>query len=696
MSKNYQKAARGWLYALAAVIAGTCFSATPAQSATCFLPSGECSTGKIGAGPSGGESTPEYCVGYDITEKEYNAKYNNACWDCSDSCVKTSGGTFYKCKTVNNTTWYDKYNVCCTDGTKYDKDDGKCCAGGKCDHPCSGGKQWSPTLKQCVCPSNLETDGNGNCCASGQVLDENKNCTTPCTPKDCSSYPYTSDPGNSEKCEIGCNKGTRYKCKSGYTYSGGKCVEPPAPTPTPKCTDVAATSTRDIISKDYATKEATSQTISTDAVLSCGAGDGPSGSLYDYNYTIIDNKVSFVGGAPFSYRKHTDGLYYVNLSGYECTQYRCSPLVDGGFYAGLYGSNGNYCCKANAIRDQSSTLRDLRNPSKCKPMPSITPKKHHSLYYVCDSGYTLNGTKCTKAGSYSCPYGYKLNGTTCVSTKTECPEGYEYYGPAGTNKYACVKTVYTCPTNFDYTLSGDKCYCQKPAACLDYTLTSKKDENCYACATCPTDSSKYKCIENIKSGYQLVNGVCSKKPTENCSKYSVSPWVVNGPDNSVKCRAINSNYVPCGEQATCGGTQYVECKNSSQCGNGGGSTGNSCTASTYTASVTCSLSYSTDECCSAFGCSGKGCGTGYYNCVFDVPSCAFSSVSIHATDTTNQDRIVASAGAGKTTRVLNNYQIPGPHTPCEFFASGSSLGKVKGEAVSGQSYTWKCSYTKKK
>ena len=516
MSKNYQKAARGWLYALAAVIAGTCFSATPAQSATCFLPSGECSTGKIGAGPSGGESTPEYCVGYDITEKEYNAKYNNACWDCSDSCVKTSGGTFYKCKTVNNTTWYDKYNVCCTDGTKYDKDDGKCCAGGKCDHPCSGGKQWSPTLKQCVCPSNVETDGNGNCCASGQVLDENKNCTTPCTPKDCSSYPYTSDPGNSEKCNLGCNKGTRYKCKSGYTYSGGKCVEPPAPTPTPtpKCTDVAATSTRDIISKDYATKEATSQTISTDAVLSCGAENGPSGSLYDYNYTISDSKVSFGGGAPLQYRKHTDGLYYVNLSGYECTQYRCSPLVDGGFYAGLYGSNGNYCCKANAIRDQSSTLRDLRNPSKCKPMPNITPKKHHSLYYVCDSGYTLNGTKCTKAGSYSCPYGYKLNGTTCVSTKTECPEGYEYYGPAGTNKYACVKTVYTCPTNFDYTLSGDKCYCQKPGACLDYPLTSKKDENCYACATCPTDSSKYKCIENIKSGYQLVNGVCSKKPVE--------------------------------------------------------------------------------------------------------------------------------------------------------------------------------------
>ena len=543
MRKDYQKAASGWLYALAAVIAGTCFSATPAQSATCFLPSGECSTGKIGAGPSGGESTPEYCVGYDITEKEYNAKYNNACWDCSDSCVKTSGGTFYKCKTVNNTTWYDKYNVCCTDGTKYDKDDGKCCAGGKCDHPCSGGKQWSPTLKQCVCPSNVETDGNGNCCASGQVLDENKNCKTPCTMNDCSSYPYTSDPGNSEKCNLGCNKGTRYKCKSGYTYSGGSCIIPPA-----ECTDVAATSTRDIISKDYATKEATSQTISTDAVLSCGAENGPSGSLYDYNYTISDSKVSFVGGAPFSYRKHTDGLYYVNLSGYECTQYRCSPLVDGGFYAGLYGSNGNYCCKANAIRDQSSTLRDLRNPSKCKPMPSITPKKHHSLYYVCDSGYTLNGTKCTKAGSYSCPYGYKLNGTTCVSTKTECPEGYEYYGPAGTNKYACVKTVYTCPTNFEYTLSGNKCLCHPETNTCpsDYAASvSCATENGFTLFEHPNYTGCYQCQCHNQG---LINGKCT-----NCSAEGYTQTQTSGYVCTEACPLDSSLFKPssCTCAATC-------------------------------------------------------------------------------------------------------------------------------------------------
>ena len=225
MRKDYQKAARGSIYAIAVMIAGMCFSASPAQSSTCFLPSGNCVTGKIDTKQDGGNETIEYCNGFDISESKYNKKYNNtSCFSCT-SCTRTSGGTFYKCETVNDTKWYDDYNVCCTDGTKYDKDDGKCCAGGKCDHPCSGGKQWSPTLKDCVCPSNVETDGKGNCCASGQVLDENKNCTTPCTMNDCGSYPYTTDPGNSEKCNLGCNKGTRYKCKSGYTYSGGKCVE---------------------------------------------------------------------------------------------------------------------------------------------------------------------------------------------------------------------------------------------------------------------------------------------------------------------------------------------------------------------------------------------------------------------------------------------------------------------------------------
>ena len=521
MRKDYQKAARGSIYAIAVMIAGMCFSASPAQSSTCFLPSGNCVTSKIDTKQDGGNETIEYCNGYDISESEYNKKYNNtSCFSCGSPCTRTSGGTFYKCETVNNTKWYDDYNVCCTNGTKYDKDDGKCCAGGKCDHPCSGGKQWSPTLKQCVCPSNVETDGNGNCCASGQVLDENKNCKTPCTMNDCSSYPYTSDPGNSEKCNLGCNKGTRYKCKSGYTYSGGKCVEPPAPTPTPKCTDVAATENKLEEIHQYETISAKKTEDITSAELGCGknpiyakeGGIGKDSSSWDYHYQS--------GPGPIYRMDSTTGKWYVIFYGKCMENLRCGAVVGEGYtdYTSFDNSGKYYCCKQNVLQNNrsysESEINSILNQS-CKTKPSGSEKPApFSPYYVCDKGTMDDNRQCHLGTySYSCPSGYTLSGEKCINKKANCPTGYKASAKDATSYY-CRKTTYTCPTNFDYTLSGDKCYCQKPGACLDYTLTSKKDENCYACATCPTDSSKYKCIENIKSGYQLVNGVCSKKPVE--------------------------------------------------------------------------------------------------------------------------------------------------------------------------------------
>ena len=647
MSKNYQKAARGWLYALAAVIAGTCFSASPAQSATCFLPSGECSTGKIGAGPSGGESTPEYCVGYDITEKEYNSKYKNtSCFECSSPCTKTSGGTFYKCEAINNTTWYDKYSVCCTDGTKYDTADKACCANGNCTHDCPAGKSWSKALQQCVCPSNVETDSNGNCCASGQVL-ENGACTPPCTMNDCGDYPYTSDPGNSASCDLGCGKGTRYKCKSGYTYSGGKCVE------------------------------------------QCAAA----------GYTLASAK---------------DGnCYSCSTCPTDSTKYKCTKNEQTG-----YKLDGDTCV------DQCSGY-------------TLTSKKDEHCYSCTPCQYNSSKFSCTE----NVQSDYQLVNGVCSKKPVEKPTitiTLEFDGKSSTeNSSSYLKFSSAASDSKNYTVNliidgdGDNG--------INYPLTVTKgnwvtymssyfqagDCDVYGDCNAGWDTSSHEAASNPKSMSVVVNGTTvlsnlrspsgsdllqldqfvgkSYETTNyiikfaevNCSKYYASPWVVNGSDNSIKCRAINSGYAPCGEQATCGGTQYVECKAGSQCGNGGGgSSGNSCTASTYTASVTCSQVYTTDECCTAFGCSGKGCGTGYFNCVFDVPSCAFSSVSIHATDSTGQDKIVVSAGAGQTTRTLNNYQIPGQNTPCEFFASSSSLGKVKGEAVSEN--TWKCSYTKKK
>ena len=746
MSKNYQKAARGWLYALAAVIAGTCFSVSPAQSATCFLPSGECSTGKIGAGPSGGESTPEYCVGYNITEKEYNAKYKNtSCFICSSPCTKTSGGTFYKCEAINNTTWYDKYNVCCTDGTKYDADDGKCCAGGKCDHPCPAGKQWSPTFKQCVCPSNLETDGDGNCCAAGQVLDNNKKCTTPCTMNDCGDYPYTSDPGNSEYCDLGCGKGMRYKCRDGYTYSNGSCIVPPS-CPTGYSTkyqsvnDCGTTGAKgyDFDSKGTLNGKVCGRCTTTNCEGAYGPGvtaaDCKEGEVYSTNGYYDGEDICGLCSKPTEikdiyiwaeeYKANGLGYYYLKASEAVHTNLTITLSVD--VYHDERGDNNGTVSSQDGCQMQAGLAsgQTVGEKDRCDKMTYNDISANNTQFYINykDTGKPEWDNKVIDG------YRYHWKEITQV-VKPTITITLEYdsnnnAGWSGGSESSSIKFTNTASDGKSYTVKliiygdGDNG--------INYPLTATQgnwvtyssrywetSDNDYGGSGSSQDretsseASSMSVVINsqtVKTGLP-VTGLAGKSYTTdnyiikfaevNCSKYYASPWVVNGSDNSVKCRAINSGYAPCGEQATCGGTQYVECKAGSQCGNGGGSSGNSCTASTYTASVTCSLSYSTDECCTAFGCSGKGCGTGYFNCVFDVPSCAFSSVSIHATDSIGQDHIVASAGAGQSTRVLNNYQIPGSNTPCEFFASSSSLGKVKGEAVSGQSYTWKCSYTRK-
>ncbi len=233
-----------------------------------------------------------------------------------------------------------------------------------------------------------------------------------------------------------------------------------------------------------------------------------------------------------------------------------------------------------------------------------------------------------------------------------------------------------------------------------YTYTTLSDlSNTASYESCDlgcNQGKKYRC----KDGYDYDSSTKKCIKAKTCEDYTSGQniYVTPGPsvNPSKQCTDLT---LPSGKQY--GFDNAYPAGNSMRClkcavkDSGSGGSSNSCTASSYTASVTCSLSYSTDECCSAFGCSGNGCGTGYYKCKFDIPSCAFSSVSIHATDSVGQDHVVVQAGAGTSEQTVNNYKIPGPGTPCEFFASGSSLGKVAGEAVSGQAYTWRCSYTRK-
>ena len=99
-------------------------------------------------------------------------------------------------------------------------------------------------------------------------------------------YTYTtlSDYANSEYCDRGCNQGKKYRCKSGYTYSNGKCVPVPV---TKKCKD---------INSNY---------INVDDNWEC---PNPKG----YEYDVFETVATGVTG--------TDGECY------ECKHLKCSEI----------------------------------------------------------------------------------------------------------------------------------------------------------------------------------------------------------------------------------------------------------------------------------------------------------------------------------------------------------------------------------
>ena len=189
------------------------------------------------------------------------------------------------------------------------------------------------------------------------------------------------------------------------------------------------------------------------------------------------------------------------------------------------------------------------------PQTSCEKVKNDSCYrfvderyisgYTCPSGYTKNGTVCTKETSttdtknatFVCPSGYNVTSGKCVKkyeeTKTidatknpvtySCPKGYSLNG----NK--CERTVtvkdtkdasrvpggYVCPTG--YTKDGMKCY-------KDIKNTSTKDAS-YKPGT-------YSCPE----GYTLNDKVCTKKVTETIKTtyYRYATRSCNGGSTSIK------------------------------------------------------------------------------------------------------------------------------------------------------------------
>jgi len=130
-----------------------------------------------------------------------------------------------------------------------------------------------------------------------------------------------------------------------------------------------------------------------------------------------------------------------------------------------YDGNGTNCVKISTqdstVYDASKTLVRTYTTKTCDTCSTV----RHYVYritstkdYVCPTGYTRNGTTCTKSSTstkdYVCPTGYTRNGTTCTKSGTDtkdyvCPTGYTRNGTtctksttetkAATKSYYCEK-----------------------------------------------------------------------------------------------------------------------------------------------------------------------------------------------------------------------------------------------------------------
>lgn len=303
-----------------------------------------------------------------------------------------------------------------------------------------------------------------------------------------------------------------YSCKSGFTYTNETCVsnEIQEPTFTYQCLDGFTLN---------GTK--CEKTETNDAVITYTCPKG----YANMNGVCVkgdekDASVSY--SCPSGYTK---GPFQENGE-YKCSKYiTSSSSVDANVKYSCptgYTLDGTKCTKVtndvskSSCSGTTSNEKCTYNNSWCAYYPYGMGCTQNCTYtctvtidatknYSCDSGGTLNGSKCTFTGgntikvkataTYTCPKGYEKIGTKCI------------YGDQknGTPVYTCLDSQ---------TLKGDKCYT---------TITT----DAVGMYTCPTGfvASGITCIQD-EFPQPLSKYSCSRIYTLNgdkCEQYETKP-----------------------------------------------------------------------------------------------------------------------------------------------------------------------------
>ncbi len=172
MRKTILKTAKGRILAAAVLLAGVCGIAAAAWATTCFLPTGNCSTGKVDYH----EPNPtDECKDFDgnTSKTDYEWKSKTSCFKCT-ACT-SNGTTKYNCVNNSGYSWDSSDGGhCCVNGEKWYSKMGMCCsATSGCTCPTL--KKWSNG--ECVCQYK-QTD-NGTCCKENETAGANLCCPKP-------------------------------------------------------------------------------------------------------------------------------------------------------------------------------------------------------------------------------------------------------------------------------------------------------------------------------------------------------------------------------------------------------------------------------------------------------------------------------------------------------------------------------------
>lgn len=155
-----------------------------------------------------------------------------------------------------------------------------------------------------------------------------------------------------------------------------------------------------------------------------------------------------------------------------------------------------------------------------------------STTYTCPSGYTKDGTKCTRnvtstetidaTVNYSCPDGYSLNGTQCNKTITNS---------STSTIDATANITYSCPSG--YSPNGDNC--AKQETVVSYYKRGSYLKTIYNASYVPKDNSSY-FYDMTGSDYVYdCNNKCAFKWVYTYKVYTAEPVYTN--------KTVTANYV---------------------------------------------------------------------------------------------------------------------------------------------------------